>query len=380
MANNSMMIGVGIVVVIVVVGAFLLMGHGSGTGAQTPAQSTTPQSGQSSQPTTVSSSGPTSSTPVVMSDPPYAPAGTSEEAIAYSDVMVHTTNGGWVAANGSGTINLNSTTAASAYVMAYANTTANSNIDMVRYHIDNAFVTVNGTDHPVAIANSNVTADVSGSGSASSGSAVLIQNTPTIVALYSNGTVTYAMQTSARAVVASSSGISSAVGSQVALSSQASAQLSASAPQISITAASISTANNQTSVTVTVKNNGGNATTINNVLVYGNQSASAAAGSSVGLITPVGGLSVNILASINSSNMLALSTSSSSGLALTSSPSQMSSSGVTVNSNSAATMTFTGHVQYDSNNVNDRLKKGSQYMIVVTGSAGAAASTTTTAS
>lgn len=368
-----------VIIVIAVIGLFLLYGSGS---SSTSTQTTSPQTQYTSTYTTAPSSA-TSGTPVVMTDPPYAPAGTSAEVITYSDVMVHTTgpNGGWVAANGSGSLDFASTTSSSSQVMANVNLAANSSVNAVQYTIDSAYVVVNGTDTAVTVTNPTVTANVSGN--VSSNSAIIIYTSPTVVATYNQNSTTYVMQPSSRAVVAANAGVSSNanVGSTFALSSSANAQVSASAPNITITSASISTSGNTTSISVTIKNNGNSAVVLNNVLIYGKQAATASSGSGLGLglNLSVGSLLSAVVANVTASNELAFTTSGSVPLALTTSSSGMASSGTIVNSSYSTTLTYTGNISYDSGHVSDSLSSGSQYMIVVTGSGGAAASTTVTA-
>ncbi len=193
MANETTIAGVIILLVILVVAAYYLMGMSATTSTTTsPYGSTTSPNQRTSQ------------VPVLMTDPPSMPAGTTAYVITYSNVSLYKTspNGsGWVNAQGSGTVNLMNLNT-TAQVIGYANAYSNTSISAVQYQINSATITVNGTTYNVANASALLTAQVSGSPALNSSTSVLIDMGPTVTASSSGSAKTFtAVSTSSKVVI-----------------------------------------------------------------------------------------------------------------------------------------------------------------------------------
>lgn len=141
---------------------------------------------------------------VQMTDPPNVPPGTQALVVTYSSVQVHvagSNQSGWVNAQGNGTIDLlavvnSSKTIAKTYVAQ------NSTINLVRFNITSAEVTINGTAYNTSIPNRQLTVAVTEAQKIGPGSsAVLIDISPTVNA---NGKSGYVLVPSARAIVINS--------------------------------------------------------------------------------------------------------------------------------------------------------------------------------
>jgi len=400
MANGTKILGVIVAVVIVIAAIGLYSVYGSNKGAAHGTTTTIASTSVGSTAYTTSvQSGPQSvSAPVMITDPAYAPANVKAVVVSYSNVMVHTKgsgSSGWVDAQGSGAINLTSATAANSNsrLMAYANVSSGTIIDMVRYNIDSAYVVVNGTAHNVAVSNATVTASVTGSGQLNQSSGVLVDITPTVVATYGQNTIEYQMSSSSSAVVLANSGVSSnaRLNSSIALSANAKAQVESSAPSIQITGATITNSGNSTNVSVTVKNNANTSVTLGSVILYGPQTASTS--QALGLnLSVTGGLlggSVNgnanagifsgLLLDISGTNMVAFGASSGGSLSLLSNGGASGPAGVVVAPGGSTTLAYSGKISYDSGLVQSRLDSDMAYNVVVTGSGGASAESSTTA-
>lgn len=320
-------------------------------------------------------------TPVVMTDPAQVPAHTSAAVVSYSSLMVHSASSGWTQANGTGTVNLMAIqNASSGTVIGNANISSGAKIDMIKFAVTKANITVNGTTYNVSIPNSTITANVNGNVSTSSNSSIVVDITPTITATYSHNATTFVMTSSSKVIVASNTGASSqsSVGSSVSLNANAQASLNAATPSIVITNATVSTQGNVTTVHVTVKDNSSRSVALNNVVLYGPQAVNANSSASIGL--GIGGLGLNIsagaiakvVANIQAFNMVGFSTTSSGSLSQTTQAST-SSSGYTISPGSTATLTYTGKLTYDSALLQAKTKPGSAYNVVVTGQSGATA-------
>jgi len=392
---DSGMIAAGVIIVIVIIGAFLLFGTGSHTAApnQTTSQAYNTSSTGSTAVTSVAGQS-SKQVPVIMTDPPQVPSGTSALVVAYSSVKVHTTGAqgsGWVNAKGNGTVDLMSITNSST-VIGNANVSQGATIDAAQFYINSAYIVVNGTRYNVTVPGQTVTANVTSSAQANQSSQVIVDMTPTVAAVFNNNATTFVMAPSAKGTLVAASNASLQVGSSVSLSADAQASLQASAPNITITSANISVSGNVTTVTVNVNDNSGSAVTLNNVLVYGQQQTSTShplnASGSSGLGVGIGSnLSIGLNASaalkvgeqIQAFQQIALVASGSGSLSQVLGAGSFSNSGVTVSPGSNATLTYSSQLTYDSGLYQTRVVAGSPYRVVVTGNAGASASTEVTA-
>lgn len=379
-------------IVIIVVAAAALVGFG-GYGNPNSGQTTTQNSGVQNYTTTVGSTNsnpPVSQqVPILLTDPPQVPSGTSAVVIAYSDIMVHTTGGahsGWVSAKGNGTINLLSTVNSST-VIGSANLSSNASINLVRFNVSSATITVNGTTSNLTLQNTNVTVALTQSSRISSNSSVLIDFFPTIILDSSANSTTYSMAPSARAVVvanvSSSAGVG-VLGARIGLSASMRSQLEESEPNLTIVSANIGSSNNVTSVSVEVRNNGNSSADISGIAIYGGTSGlvnvAAVAGISIGVV----GIQNNLAATAAASHIVSLgaisfSATSSGSLLAAQSRADWQSAGYTLAPSSSANLTYSGEITYQNGTVVTRLVSGNQYKLVVFGEDGVATSMTVTA-
>lgn len=186
--NAAVSVILALIVVIIIVGAAILLTSAPTTTTTTPTTITNYTTTSTPVNTTTTTTPPANqSTPVVLTDPPTVPAGTNALVMSYSNVMVHstgtgTTASGWISASGSGNANLTAmNSSAKGQVLASARTTTNSSINAVSYTITSAKITVNGTTYNVMLPpNSTVAANVTGTTTVNSTSAVAINTSPVI--------------------------------------------------------------------------------------------------------------------------------------------------------------------------------------------------------
>lgn len=221
-------------------------------------------------------------TPVLLTDPPIVPAGTTALVIDYSSVKVHTSgtaNSGWVSASGSGTINLlgliNTTE-----VIGTADIPANSTIDMIRFNVSSATITINGTTSNVTVPSRTVTAHITGKDKVNATSGLLLDLSPTVATIYTANSTVFVMVPSVRAIVVGNVNVSShqSVGSKEQLNASARKDLEDVKPNISIVASSMSVSGNSTTLpvtvtlSVTVKDSSNSSIMLRHILVFGNYS------------------------------------------------------------------------------------------------------------
>ncbi|MDE1860963.1 MAG: DUF4382 domain-containing protein [Candidatus Micrarchaeota archaeon] len=170
---------------------------------------------------------------VQMTDPPKVPQGTQHLVVSYSSVEVHSSGAGnqsgWVQATGSGTVDLMALTNASETI-ANADVAANSTINLIRFNITSAQITINGTTYNVSSPNNKINVAVTGSQKLGANSAVLIDFQPTVNAHAtgnSNATA-YVLAPAASAIVVSSNAtvtINTNIGSMASLGAGIKAKL-----------------------------------------------------------------------------------------------------------------------------------------------------------
>lgn len=261
--NTKALIGV-VVVIVILVGLYALLS----SNLSVPPSITSISSG--------SQKAPSSTLLIALTDPPSVPENTSALVITYSDVQVQTSgaqNSGFIDTGASGSLNLMSIVNLTKTI-ASANISANSTINLIRFNITSANITVNGKTSNVSVPNNRLTVNVKNSESlgANGTSAVLIDMSPSVIEIYSGNQTLFLMVPSARAVLlanASGSGISLNVGGSERLKGRAKAQLQTGAANISITNASLSNGANETRFSITVKNNGNASVSLKHILLYG---------------------------------------------------------------------------------------------------------------
>ncbi|MGI0141593.1 MAG: hypothetical protein ACREBF_03015 [Candidatus Micrarchaeales archaeon] len=378
--NNGLVVGGIIVIIIIAAGAFFLLG-GSGV-SNTGGSTTLTTIGYTTSILPISSQ--TRQVPIMLTDPPSVPAGTSSFVIAYSSVMVHTNGGGWINVSGSGSANvialINST-----QIIGSANVLLNSTVDIMRFNVTSASITINGTTYAVSAPNSQFIAQVVGASRVNQSASILVDITPTVVAVYNQNSTSFAMTPSSRALLVING--NAQVGASAVLNASVKAQIQAATPSISITSASVSTSGNVTSVSVTVKDNSNSTVTLNNLLVYGQQSTSINANAGLGVngtivgvtgIASQNNLYAGLSLRVQSLKVMNFLISSGASLSVPSSTASFTGVGYSLSAGSSVTLTYSGKVVY-GNGVTATPVHGSTYNIVVTGSSNARASTQTTA-
>ncbi len=340
-------------------------------------------------------------TPMLITDPPQVPNGTQSLVIAYSSVMAHVTGGtgsGWVNATGSGTVNLLSTVNTSK-VIGYANISANSTVNLVRFNITSATITINGTSYNMSVPNGQLTVAVRSGSKISATTGVLVSITPVVATVYTNNSVKFILAPAARAaVVGNVSGSErTRLGASVNIGASDRAELDSAAPNITITSASVATSGNTTTLSVTVADNSNTSAVLRTLTVRGslNTSVSAVAGVNASVAGNVNadlggvdkaqlGSSENALADIGmrirSYGSLTFLIASNGTIAMPSGEAEFEGGGYTLAPGSSATLNFSGVLGYNSGIYQVRPVSGSQYQIAVIGQEDSFASTSVTAS
>ncbi|MDE1869660.1 MAG: DUF4382 domain-containing protein [Candidatus Micrarchaeota archaeon] len=382
MKNLGYLIGI----IVVVIAAFLLFSLGGYAGPISG--TTTIQNSTTTILATNSSISSQQQVPILMTDPPQVPSGTSAVVIAYSSIMLHLTGGpqsGWVSAKGDGTINLLSAVNSST-VIGSANLSANSSINLVRFNVSSATITVNGTTSNLTLQNSNVTVALTRDSRVTSNSSVLIDFFPTIILDSSANATTYSMAPSARAIVVANATVrtNAGVGARVNLSASMRSQLSASAPNLTIVSASIGSTNNITSVSVDVMNNANSSANISGVAIFGRTSGSVNVGAAAGISIGGAGIKNNIVAAAAASHVvslgaISLSATSSGALLAAQSRADWQSAGYIVPPFSSVNLTYSGKITYQNGTVETNLISGGEYRLVVFGTQGVTTAITVTA-
>ncbi len=212
-----------------------------------------------------------------ITDPPIVPSGTNSLIISYSSLEAHYINGnksGWVVGNSSGSLNLMELVNVS-QMLGTAKVPANSTVNLVRFYITSANIIVNGTEYQVTVPNSTITVPVSGPSKVNQSSGILIDMSPTVVAIYTNNSTVFVMVPSVKAIVIGSSNLSSKIGYRSHLQKVTESELENSSSGVKVlsstlkTSAINTTAQNGTYFSVTLTNTGNRSVTINHILVMG---------------------------------------------------------------------------------------------------------------
>lgn len=242
--NKGVIAGAVVLLLIIIAGAYIIMQNQANLGSN-------------ANPAVIS-----------LTDPPNVPNGTTSLMISYSAVQAHVVNAsssGWVNIQGSGSVDLLSLINVS-QIIANSGIAANSTINMVRFKVDSANITINGVTSNVSVPSSMITANVSSSGN--DASQVLVDLSPSIVAIYTNSSTIFVMVPSVRAVAFAGNHGYVQVGARAQLNSSEKADIAARS-NLSITGESITSSGNSSTVSVTVKNNGNLSMTIKHVMVVG---------------------------------------------------------------------------------------------------------------
>jgi hypothetical protein len=213
-----------------------------------------------------------------ITDPAQVPAGTQSLVIAYSSLAVHLSNAsgssGWVSSNSTGSVNLLAVLNLT-QTIGTVSVPANASIDMVRFAVSSANITVNGTTYNVTVPSGMLTAHVTGRTSVSGGASVLLDLSPVVASIVTNTTTVFVLVPSVRAVVVGGGSNSATlhVGARARLSENETAELEQTRPNVSITAASLSVSpGNVTSFSITLRDNSNESVVVKHVGFKGNLS------------------------------------------------------------------------------------------------------------
>ncbi|MDE1855141.1 MAG: DUF4382 domain-containing protein [Candidatus Micrarchaeota archaeon] len=213
-----------------------------------------------------------------ITDPAQVPAGTSALVIAYSSLAVQLSNAGsesgWVSANGSGSINLLAVLNLS-QTIGTVSVPANASIEMVRFNVTSASITVNGTTHNVTVPSGSVTAHIIGRTTLNRNASVLVDLSPVVASIITNTSTVFVLVPSVRAVVVGGGSNSATlhVGARADLTENDSTELEMARANVSVTSASLSTSpGNVTNFSITLRDNSNTSVVIKHVGFKGNLS------------------------------------------------------------------------------------------------------------
>ena len=208
-----------------------------------------------------------------LTDPPVVPNGTQALVVSYTSAQVHATyaNGtsAWIGSGQSGTVDLLSLVNLT-QTIATISVGANAMINMARFNITSASITINGTTYPVIMPNPIVTANVTSNGTINSTSGVLVDLSPTIVSIYTSNSTVFVMVPSVRAVIVGNVPQASlSVGTKSSLTTKDRGDLERIRPNITITGESLSQNGSITSLSITVMDNSNQSVALKHVLLSG---------------------------------------------------------------------------------------------------------------
>lgn len=222
---------------------------------------------------------PSSLVQVVLTDPPIVPNGTQALYINYSSVSVHTVGNGnpeWIQSNTNGSVNLMSLINFS-QAIANIEVAHNSRIDTVKFNISSASIIINGTRYGVTVPNGVVTTNVQGNTNVNSTSAVLVDLSPIVTAMYINGSTHFVLVPQIKALVVKNKAeigrnMTGSIGQVVKLNSKSVLGLYRVNSNVSITGASLlSQPDGMMNLSLDVKNSGTSNVLLRDILILGKQ-------------------------------------------------------------------------------------------------------------
>lgn len=207
-----------------------------------------------------------------LTDPPQVPSGTNALVVTYSSLAAHVSGqgnntGAWISSNSTGSVDL-LTLVNSSLVIGEIKVPENTSINMINFTVSNAMIEINNTYYNVTVPRDIINTTISGGETLNGNASVLMDFSPSIVTLFSSNSTAYVMVPSIRAVILGSNA-STKIGSKSGLSNQDINKLHETGPSLRISSATLSSLNANTSLSVTVTNNGSSSLDITHVLVYG---------------------------------------------------------------------------------------------------------------
>ncbi len=206
---------------------------------------------------------------ISLTDPPHVPQGTSSLMITYSALQVHVVNASsssWVNVQGTGSVDLLTLINVS-QVIGNADIAANSTINMVRFNVTSASITINGTTSNVTVPDNRISANISSS-NVNGSAQVLVDLSPSIVTIYTNSSALFVLVPSVKAVAFAGGRGYFQIGGRSQLTASEREDIAAGA-NMSITGDSVASSGNSSTLSVTVKNNGNQSIVIKHIIVSG---------------------------------------------------------------------------------------------------------------
>ncbi len=242
----------------------------------------------SSKPAPIHSATTQSYASMQLTDPPQVPNGTTALTVWYSSLAVHTTGGGWIQSNTTGSVNL-MTLINTSQVLANINVSTGATIDMARFYVSKSQITINGTTYNVTVPSGQITTQLATPSTVNGVTSVLVQLSPIVVTIYTNTTPTFVLVPSVKAVAIgnTSSTMPPSVGARASLSAHERGDLEATTPNITITNVSIAKVNGSTDISVTVKDNSNTTATLRHLSVRGAENVSINASTASGIANSI---------------------------------------------------------------------------------------------
>ena len=210
---------------------------------------------------------------VSLTDPPIVPYGTNALVINYSSVQVEIKEGNvtsWINAQGNGTIDLMSLINVSQVIgKTYAN--SNTIIEMVRFNVSSAYITINNTKYPVDVLQKEIESNIYVGKNSSDGN-ILIDLSPTVAEIYTSNTTIFVMVPSVKAILINNKqyAINQKIGNRTAIGGDEKVLLSEAKGRLMLSNASISEKGNMTIINITVSNEGNRSVRIQHLTIEGN--------------------------------------------------------------------------------------------------------------
>ncbi len=215
--------------------------------------------------------------PIMLTDPPNVPEGTTLLDLTYSNILLHISrsdnNATWLPVEAKGTVNLLSLINVS-QTLAAVTLPEDSEVNKIQFTIEDVTATINGTDYEVTPLSDTIVLTVKNSKANNAQSGVLVDFNPTLIETQSidadgNTVNLYVLVPSATArIISGLSDEQTKVGCVINLRPQDRAELAQDkegfAHNVSITSAALWTKGNQTTFSVTIKNQ-----EINTVRLFG---------------------------------------------------------------------------------------------------------------
>ncbi len=217
---------------------------------------------------------------IQLTDPPQVPTGTQSLVITYNSLKLHvlgsSNTSGFINVNVSGSVDLLNITNTT-QTIGVMKTNTKLKFDMVRFNITSAKITLNNTVYNVTVPNGELNVHFKKNLSARNGSSgVIIQLNPTVVQIYTSNQTIFILVPSAKAIIIGNKSINKTafrVGTRVRLESHIKRELEDITPNITISSAQLMSQNNNTFLSVTVKNNANVSVTLNHLFIVGAMSA-----------------------------------------------------------------------------------------------------------